>query len=102
MKNGEEYIFETERKLYNSRLKNKDKSNVLTALAVFTGMRNPTMAEALWERRRDMVVEESSLYKTFLDEGIEIGIERGIEQGIEHGREQGLELGWEKGHKDGY
>ncbi len=90
MKNGKEYVFETERKLYNSRLKNKDKSNLLTALAVFTGMRNPSMAEALWERRRDMVVEESSLYKTFLDEG------------IERGREQGIELGWEKGHKDGY
>ena len=81
MKQGEELTLEAEKKLYNSPLKRSDKADMLTALAIFAGLRNINLSIALLERRKDIMIE-SPAYDLIKEEGIEEGI-KGIEEGIE-------------------
>lgn len=79
MKNGTEYVDTAVDNLYYCEIKEEIKSDYLTALAFFTGMRDIKLAKALFEKRRDLMIE-SPVYDWILEEGIEKGVEQGIKK----------------------
>ena len=60
------------------------KSDLLTALTFFTGMRDKNLAKELFIKRRDLMIE-SPVYDWIVEEGLKKGIEKGLEQGLEQG-----------------
>jgi hypothetical protein len=80
MEGGSEVIWEAEKKIYESDLPLEDRADLLTALAIFAGLRSKELTRKLVERRRDIMIE-SYAYEIIKQEGIEEGIRQGIEQG---------------------
>jgi len=81
---GREEVLEADRRIYNSELERSIKSDLLTALAIFAGLKSGELMKELFERRRDIMIE-SPAYELIKREGLEEGIQRGIEIGIERG-----------------
>ena len=81
---GREEVLEADRRIYNSELERSIKSDLLTALAIFAGLKSGELMKELFERRRDIMIE-SPAYELIKREGFEEGIQRGIEIGIERG-----------------
>jgi len=84
-KNGTELVDKAVEKIYYCNIEKEIKSDFITALAFFTGMRNPELARDLFLRRRDLMIE-SPVYDWIEKEGIKKGIAQGIKQGIEQGK----------------
>ena len=81
MNSSEEEIFVAERTLYDSDLPRSQKADLLTALTIFGGMRDPSLATDLLRRRRDIMIE-SPTYELIKKEGIQEGKKEGEIQGI--------------------
>ena len=100
MKNGLNYVdYAQERIILDSRSV-EERSNLLTALAIFTAVYDDQLSRAL-EERMEKLMEESPMYQRLLRKGLTRGIEQGLEQGIEQGLEQGREQGLEQGREQG-
>ncbi|RJP24955.1 MAG: hypothetical protein C4527_17920 [Candidatus Omnitrophota bacterium] len=96
MANGETVTLEAEKKLYNSTLKKEDKSDLLTAMTIFAGLKDKSLCATLIKRRRDIMIESYG-YRLIKDEGFAEGK---IEGKIE-GKNEGKIEGEIKGLRDG-
>jgi len=86
-KNGTEFVDSAVEKIYNCNIDREIKSDFVTALAFFTGMRNIDLARALFLKRRDFMIE-SPVYDWIVEEGVKKGLNQGLEQGLEQGGKQ--------------
>ena len=93
MNGGEDIIEEVEKKIYESAdLEMVDKADLLTAMAIFTGLKNKDLAARLIERRRDIMIQ-SPAYEIIKRDGLEEGRKEGLKEGLEEGRKEGLKKG---------
>ncbi|MBF0525082.1 MAG: hypothetical protein HQK56_08290 [Deltaproteobacteria bacterium] len=94
--------------IYESSLSKDDKAVMLTSMAILAAMVSTKLAQELFLRRKDFMIE-SPAFKMFakdafnrgLTQGIEKGIEKGIKKGIEEGIKEGIKEGEEKGKMEG-
>ena len=80
----DEDVMEADRRIYSSDLERSVKSDLLTALAIFAGLRSEDLMRKLFERRRDIMIE-SPAYELIKREGFEEGFEKGKREGIQLG-----------------
>ena len=81
MKGGEELIEEAERGIYESEESMEYKSDLLTGMAILSGLISKEIPLKLIKRRRDIMIE-SAAYEIIKKEGFEEGIQQGIQQGL--------------------
>jgi len=84
MKGGEELIEEAERGIYESEESMEYKSDLLTGMAILSGLISKEIPLKLIKRRRDIMIE-SAAYEIIKKEGFEEGVQQGIQQGIQQG-----------------
>ena len=89
MRGGEEVVREAEEEIYRSELSMSEKADLLTAMAIFAGLKSREMAMELVRRRRDIMIQ-SAAYEIIKEEGIREGIKQGIQQGLQQGLQEGL------------
>ena len=99
MKGGESYVEEAEEGIYRAEgLQRCEKADLLTGLAIFTGLKDKEKARKLIEKRRDIMIE-SAAYEIIKQEGFEEGYNKGLlkgkEEGIREGLLKGIEIGLE-------
>jgi len=70
---SEKEIFEAERRIYESELSGGEKADLLSALAIFAGLKDEDIATKLLKRRRDIMIE-SPTYRLIKEEGIREGM----------------------------
>ena len=85
---GREDVLKAEERIYNSELERSVKSDLLTALAIFAGLKDEELMMELFKRRRDIMIE-SPAYELIKREGFEEGVREGMERGLEIGAERG-------------
>ncbi|QCQ21357.1 hypothetical protein [Desulfoglaeba alkanexedens] len=100
MRGGSEIFQRAEEAVYGSSLGRSDKADLLTGMALLSGLVDKDLPRRLLERRRDIMME-SYAYELIKKEGYEEGIRSGIEQGLQQGIEQGLHQGIEQGLQQG-
>ena len=84
MDGGLDMLEDAEQQLYNDKdLSVESKADLLTAMAIFTGMRDKELAQKLMERRRDIMIQ-SPIYDIIKEEGMKEGIKEGS---LKEGRE---------------
>ena len=94
-------VEEAEEEIYRSEgLKKEEKADLLTRLAIFTGLKNKEKARKLIERRRDIMIE-SAAYEIIKQEGFEEGYKKGLTKGLLQGKEEGLKEGIKEGKREG-
>ncbi len=84
MKNGESLMDEAEKRIYEGNIDRLHKADLLTGMAILSGLVSPELPARLLARRRDIMIE-SAAYELIKKEGIEEGIKLGIQQGIQQG-----------------
>ena len=100
MKGGEEYEEEVEERIYKAGgLGRCEKADLLTGLAILTGLKDREKARKLIERRRDIMIE-SAAYEIIKQEGFKKGYNKGLLKGREEGLREGLLKGREEGIKE--
>jgi hypothetical protein len=73
MDGGLDMLEDAEQQLYNDKdLSVETKADLLTAMAIFTGMRDKELAQRLMERRRDIMIQ-SPIYDIIKGEGMREG-----------------------------
>lgn len=97
MNGGAELVEQIDTAIYeNSNLSMEYKADLLTAVAIFAGLKDKKLGNWLVERRRDIMIQ-SPVYELIEEEGIK----KGIQKGIEIGKEEGIKEGIEEGKKQG-
>ena len=86
---SEDEIYEAEEKIYSSPIERKSKGDLLTALAIFAGLRSKDITMELIRRRRDIMIE-SFAYEIIKREGREEGLVEGVQQGLQQGLQRGM------------
>ena len=77
----EAIVFEAEERIYNeSRLTTEEKANLLTAMAIFAGLKDKNLTLKLVQRRRDIMIE-SYAYEIIMEEGKKEGKKEGRKEG---------------------
>ena len=94
MEGGSQAVWEAEKRIYESELPVEDKADLLTAMAIFAGLKSEALARKLVERRRDIMIE-SAAYDIIKEEGIEEGIQQGILQKAREAVIENLEVRFE-------
>ena len=79
MKGGSQAVWEAERTIYESALPVEDKADLLTAMAIFAGLKSEALTRKLVERRQDIMIE-SAAYDIIKEDGIKEGLQQGILQ----------------------
>ena len=100
MKNGEKYVEEAERRVYESGLSRMARADILTGMAILGGLKSRDLPRLLIEKRRDIMIE-SHAYEIIKNEGYAEGVQQGMQQGIEKGMQQGIEQGMQQGMQQG-
>ncbi|MCP4396240.1 MAG: hypothetical protein GY801_02870 [bacterium] len=80
MENAAEAVWQAEKRIYTSELPSSEKADLLTAMTIFAGLTDRSLAEQLVERRRDLMIQ-SAAYDIIKQEGFEEGKQQGIQQG---------------------
>lgn len=96
MRGGTDLLDQAEQILYDSPLERSDKADLLTGMALLSGLVSTDLPRRLLQRRRD-IMRESAAYELIKKEGFEEGLQKGIQQGIEQGIERGVEQGLRRG-----
>ena len=100
MNGGEELLEKADTNIYeNNKISRDDKANLLSAMAIFAGLKDEKLGIWLAERRRDIMIE-SPVYEFIREEGIKEGLEKGKKEGIEQGKKEGIEQGRKEGLYD--
>jgi hypothetical protein len=81
MKHGPELTARADELLYQSPLPRSDKSDMLTVMAIFSGMVSSDLSRLLVSRRRDLMIE-SAAYDVIRQEGVQEGMQQGMLQGM--------------------
>jgi len=80
MKDGRNFIEKAEREIYeNQEIELIRKADLLTAMAIFAGLKDKEMSLWLINRRRDIMIR-SAAYEIIKEEGIKEGEQQGIKQ----------------------
>ncbi len=96
MKEGEKFVEEADKRIYEAEISRSVKSELLTGLAIFSGLISKEIALNLIKKRRDIMIE-SHAYEIIKKEGFE----EGLKVGLLKGKEEGLKEGFFKGKKEG-
>jgi len=88
MEGGSEAVWEAEKRIYESELPVEDKADLLTAMAIFAGLKSEALTRKLVERRRDIMIE-SAAYDIIKEDGIKEGLQQGI---LQKAREDVVEI----------
>jgi len=72
-------------------LSDAEKADLLTAMAIFAGLRSERLATELIERRRDIMIQ-SAAYEIIKSEGVKEGLQQGMQQGLYEGIESLLKV----------
>ena len=82
MEKGEDYLEKAEMAIYkNTEMSMEIKGDMLTALAIFAGLKDKNLIAQLIKRRRDIMIR-SAAYDIIKEEGIKEGIQEGIQQSL--------------------
>ncbi len=100
MKDGKRYIMEAEDRICRSDIHQQDKADMITIMAILSGMVSQELPGEIISRRRNLMIE-SVAYDILKQEGYRDGWEKGLERGLERGLEKGIEKGLEKGIEQG-
>jgi predicted transposase YdaD len=84
MRGGAEIFQMAEEAIYESSLGHSDKADLLTGMALLSGLVHKDLPRRLLERRRDIMME-SYAYELIKKEGYEEGVRSGIQEGIQQG-----------------
>ena len=93
---GREEVLEADKRIYNSDLERSIKSDLLTALAIFAGLKSEELMRELFQRRRDIMIE-SPAYELIKREGFEEGMREGMKEGMQ----RGIEIKGDVGRSEG-
>ena len=85
MEDAAEAVWQAEKRIYTSKLPSSDKADLLTAMTIFAGLTDRSLARQLVERRRDIMIQ-SAAYDIIKQEGFEEGKQQGIQQGLQRQR----------------
>jgi len=96
MAHGRELIDQADALIYGSSQTQSQKADLLTSMAILSGLASDDLPARLIARRRDIMIQ-SAAYDIIKQEGVKEGIQLGIEQGIEQGRQQGITQGIRQG-----
>ena len=77
-------VFEAAERLYTSEFPRSEKSDLLTAMTFFAGIRGEHLAGRLLRERRD-IMSESFVYDIIKREGWQEGHREGLQQGLQQG-----------------
>ena len=86
--------------VYRSEKSRPVKADMLTSMAILSGLVSPELPARLIARRKDIMIE-SAAYDIIKKEGYAEGRTAGHEEGLQKGLEQGLERGLEQGLQKG-
>uniref|UniRef100_A0A832EKS6 Rpn family recombination-promoting nuclease/putative transposase n=1 Tax=Desulfacinum infernum TaxID=35837 RepID=A0A832EKS6_9BACT len=100
MRGGSEIFQMAEEAIYGSALARSDKADLLTGMALLSGLVDKDLPRRLLERRRDIIME-SYAYELIKKEGYEEGVRSGIQQGMQQGIQQGMQQGIQQGMQQG-
>lgn len=89
MKDGKRFILEAEDKIYQSDMNRNDKADMITCMAILSGLVSKDIPDEIIRRRRDIMIE-SVAYDLLRDEGFRDGWVQGHEKGIEKGVERSI------------
>ena len=74
------------------------KADLLTAMAIFAGLKDKNLALQLIERRRDIMIQSAAydiIKEDSRKEGLQEGLEKGLEKGLKKGLCEAISLGLE-------
>jgi hypothetical protein len=92
MRGGEAALDQAESLIYGSEKTRPEKADMLTSMAILSGLISADMPARLIERRKDIMIE-SAAYDIIKKEGFVEGIEEGMEKGIEKTIKDFMRLG---------
>lgn len=83
MEGGAEVIQEAEERIYATQeLDGEGKGDLLTAMAIFAGLKDKALARNLIRRRRDLMIQ-SAAYALIKEEGLKEGLQQGLQRGMQ-------------------
>jgi len=89
MNGGEKLLDETETKIYSDASMSMEiKSDLLTTMAIFAGLKDRDLAAQLIRRRRDIMIQ-SAAYEILAEEARKEGLREGLREGIKEGKLEG-------------
>jgi predicted transposase YdaD len=95
MEQGEDLLDRAETRIYdNVEMNMEKKGDLLTAMAIFAGLKDKGLAVNLIKRRRD-IMRQSAAYEVIKEEGLKEGIQQGMQQGIRQSLLDMLEIKFE-------
>ena len=89
MNGGEKLLDEAETKIYSDASMSMEiKSDLLTTMAIFAGLKDRDLAAQLIRRRRDIMIQ-SAAYEILAEEARKEGLREGLREGIKEGKLEG-------------
>uniref|UniRef100_A0A7C4VQZ5 Rpn family recombination-promoting nuclease/putative transposase n=1 Tax=Desulfatirhabdium butyrativorans TaxID=340467 RepID=A0A7C4VQZ5_9BACT len=82
MRHGRELLYKAEEMIYHSSMNRRDRADMLTSMAILSGLISDSLPIEIIRRRRDIMIE-SAAYDIIKREGYEEGMEKGLEKGLE-------------------
>jgi hypothetical protein len=89
MKNGPEHLLEADNRIYESPVPRSQKSDMLTSMAILSGLVSHDLTTQLIQRRRDIMIE-SPAYEIFRKEWMKEGLQEGLLKGRNEVVREGL------------
>jgi hypothetical protein len=84
MKGGLDIFDEAERAIADRLPAGRDRADLLTGMALLSGLISKELPQKLLSRRRDIMME-SAAYEMIKKEGYDEGLQQGIQQGVQQG-----------------
>jgi hypothetical protein len=82
MKNGPEHLLEADNRIYDSPFPRPKKSDMLTSMAILSGLVSEDLTTQLIQRRRDIMIE-SPAYEIFRQEWMKDGLREGLKPSLQ-------------------
>lgn len=89
MKGGRAYVDEADQRIYTSGRNRREKADMLTSMAILSGLVAKELPAMLIARRRDIMIE-SAAYDIIKQEGIQEGMRKGKMEGLKEGKASGI------------
>lgn len=81
MKNGPEHLLEADNRIYDSPIPRPQRSDMLTSMAILSGLVSKDLTTLLIQRRRDIMIE-SPAYEIFREEWMKEGKNKVVREGL--------------------
>lgn len=96
MRNGRDLAEQADNLIYGSSHSREQKADLLTSMAILSGLIDADLPARLIARRRDIMIE-SAAYDIIIQEGLKAGKEQGLKEGRQEGIQQGIQQGVQLG-----